>query len=64
VAVVVSASPGVFIILVILVGLFVAEFKKQIIINTELKKMHTVAQAPMFSNISEVFNGASIVKSF
>lgn len=64
VAVVVSASPGVFIILLILVALFVAEFKKQILINTELKKMHTVAQAPIFSNISEVFNGASIVKSF
>lgn len=64
VSVVVSASPGIFIIFVILFSMFVSQFKKQIIVNTELKKMHTVAQAPVFSNISEVFNGASIIKSF
>ena len=64
VSVVGSASPGIFIIFVILFSMFVSQFKKQIIVNTELKKMHTVAQAPVFSNISEVFNGASIIKSF
>ena len=64
VAVVVSASPAIFIVFVFLFSLFIIQFKKQILVNTELKKLHTVAQAPVFSSISEVFNGASIVKSF
>lgn len=33
-------------------------------LSTNMKKVAEVARAPLFSNFSEIFNGASIVKSF
>lgn len=59
-----STSPSMLIIFIFIIAGFVATFKKQILLANQLKKIHTVAQAPIFSNISEVFNGASIVKSY
>lgn len=59
-----STNPVMLIMFAIIMAAFVRAFKKRVILNTELKKIHNIAQAPVFSNISEVFNGASIVKSF
>ena len=62
--VVASTSPVMLVVFVLIMVAFVRAFKKRMILNTELKKVHNIAQAPVFSNISEIFNGASIVKSF
>lgn len=62
--VVASTSPVMLVVFVVILVSFIRAFKKRMILNTELKKIHNIAQAPVFSNISEVFNGASIVKSF
>ena len=59
-----STNPLMLVIFAVIVVAFGKVFSKRIILNTELKKIHNIAEAPVFSSISEVFNGATIVKSF
>jgi len=62
--VIASVSPLMLLFFALVITMFVMSFRKLILLATELKRINVVAQAPLFSNISEVFNGASIVKSY
>ena len=57
-------SPLMIIIFFVLFIVFVVSFKKYILLATEIKKIQSIKIAPVFSKISEAFNGSAVIKAF
>lgn len=63
-AVIGLSSPLMLVVFAIVLFYFIVSFTRSFALSMKLKKINEMCKGPIYSSISEVFNGASVVKSF